>query len=169
MYNLTMRHSPPLGRFVLLGTLAASTGGCSSLLGSFMAKSPYVQGTWTGRLRSVTVQDYKGDRYTAAALEIESGPRTLRPRNTTGGEYTLAAGEAPHLTRNLDALDPNSLGIPLGARLRVSGKMSGGPPMVYAYDPLYGRVRRDAYRIPGDLPGGGIVLDMWEDPKLLTK
>jgi hypothetical protein len=134
-----------------------------------MARDPHVKGTWTGRLRSVTLQDHKGTRYTAAALEIESGPRTLRPSNMTGGEYTLTAGDAPHLTHNLAALDPGSLGIPLGARVRVSGEMETGPPLVFAYEPLYGRINRTAYRIPGELPGGGLVLDISEDPKLLTE
>ena len=112
----------------LLVLPACSACSCAAFFQPFMAKDPHVRGTWTGQLRSVTVEDSRGERHQAAAIQIHSGPRTLRPSGMTGPSYTLRDEDMPYLTR-IDVLivDPAQLSIPLGSVVRVRGQIINHP------------------------------------------
>ena len=66
----------------IAGSLVFCAGGGCRGMGQLLAPladdSPYARGTWTGRLVSVAAHDRDGGQYAAAALDIETGPRTLR-------------------------------------------------------------------------------------------
>ena len=146
-------------RLIVLSVVAACGGGCSIFAEPFMAKTPSVTGTWTGRLTTVQARDDEQRRYNAAALRIEAGPRTIRG---TGSSYTLRDDEVPYLTRNdVEILDPKDLGITVGSRIRVRGKMINHRATVNANG------FQSVYREAGEPPGDVIIIEIHGKPEVI--
>jgi hypothetical protein len=144
--------------------------GCRQL-GLAFPEGPHAYGTWTGRLISVTVRENDGTRHDAAALQIESGPRVLRPDPGGGETYALKNEDAPYLTPaacGVQIADPGSFPIPIGARVRVNGKMINSPPVVRVYKAGYSaKVVETVYRVAGEPSGGALIIQMRGEPKVL--
>lgn len=148
--------------------LALWCGGCGQILSHFAAKSPYAKGIWTGRLIAVPVRDNEGQKHEAAALEIETGPRTLRG---SFDEYTLGTEDAPYLApAGVGIVDPAELGIPAGTRVRVRGRMIAHTAGVDVIEvPGKPKVFRGVRRIGEAPPDGALVIQMRGKPKVLKE
>src|SRR5688572_31440918 len=85
-HKTTVAHT--LGLLILSGICV----GCGAMMAPFVESDPTATGTWTGRFMSVTVWDRDGREYQVAALDVESGPRTLR-----GDTGTIAVREGEDL------------------------------------------------------------------------
>ena len=111
-----------LVRLLLLCGISALCVGCGAMMAPFVESDPTATGTWTGRLMSVTVRDHDGREYQAAALDVESGPRTLRGDT---GTVVIREGEDRALLCPVGVaiIDPVELGVPVGSRVKVGGRM----------------------------------------------
>ena len=119
----------------VLVLLAALGGGCAPLGlhgPDIMGAGPHVDGRWTGRLLSVPVYDGQKNRYDAAALQIEQGPRM--PLSKDGQRHDVDAhGERERLALlvsprdEFNVIDPSSL--PVGQDVEVKGRMLLGRPL----------------------------------------
>lgn len=118
-----------LVRLLLACVLPPLCTGCEAVKRASLPRSPSATGTWTGRLASVTVRDNDGREYPAAALDIETGPRVLRG---AGPELTVMVEPERDLVllwRGRGIIDPDELNAPVGAKVRVSGRLSQGFPL----------------------------------------
>lgn len=116
-------------RLLLVCVLPPLCTGCEAVKQAWLPRSPSATGTWTGRLASVTVRDSNGQEYPAAALDIETGPRVLRG---AGPELTVTVEPERDLVllwRGRGIIDPDELNAPVGAKVRVSGRLSQGFPL----------------------------------------
>ena len=140
--------------------------GCGQMLAPFALSDPTATGTWTGRLMSVTVRDHEGREYRAAALHVESGPRTLRGDT---GTYTIPEGQDVALLCPVGVaiIDPAELGVPVGSRVKVSGRMLMASALKFEHG-YSGAARGISLREPweGD---GELVIQMRGKPKVLTE
>ena len=151
--------------FACIFCIAGSGCGAGQLFAPLMGRTPHASGTWIGQLVSVTVHDGEGRGYEAAALAIESGPRTLRPSGGGGGlPYTLRDDDVPYLIRGVglrNIIDPKELGVPLGSRVCVKGDMRTVGVGVTVPDARGGgTVYRSVYRDSGQPPGATLVIVM---------
>src|SRR5687767_6014033 len=107
-------------QIVTMCTMFLLCNGCGTILPPPVSASPSASGTWTGRLLSVTVKDNTGRTYAAAALDIETGPRTLRPAI---GDSRVRDGEDVVMLcpTGVGIVPPAELGIQPGSRVSVSG------------------------------------------------
>ena len=144
-------------QLILTGMLSALCSGCGALFGPFELADPTATGTWTGRLLSVTVYDNDGREYQAAALDIESGPRTLR--GDTGTIRVEDGNDLPLLCLGVGVVEPGKLGVPVGSKVRVSGRML----MTFALAPAGSRDDNVAKRISLQSPwqvGSELVIQL---------
>ena len=159
-------------RTLLLLPACACCGGCSVFYEPFLAKGPRAEGTWTGQLVSIRVHDRTGTKeprqYDAAALRIETGPRTVRG---TADSYTLRGDDVPCLSRvGVAIVDPKELSVPLGTRVKIRGEMVIHSATVLISEPEYtSKTVRRVYRAPGEPPGSVLIIHMWAEPEVLRR
>ena len=104
--------------------LCVAAAGCGWMLSPLMGETPHATGTWTGQLVSVLMRDLNGREHPAAAVDIESGPRALRG---SGVEWTVKPErDLVLLWRGRAIIDPRELSVPVGSRVKVSGRLSAG-------------------------------------------
>lgn len=115
---------------------------------------------------SVTVKDTAGQEHEAAALDIESGPRTLR---SSIGQYTIPDEIVPYLAPvGVGIVDPQSFDAPVGSRVKVRGRMIDAGVGVSVEDiPGKPRVFRGVHRVPGEPPGVATVIQMRGKPSVI--
>src|SRR5256885_13013713 len=117
---LAMRPDPnPVRRNICAAVAVAALGlacqGCPPSVVAMMNSTPsaYARGTWTGRFLVVTMRDYDGRDYPAAAVDIETGPRVLKGSGvdrTVDPEHDLVL-----LCRGQGIIDPAEFNIPVGS------------------------------------------------------
>ena len=155
-------------RVALLTALTGMCGGCAGLMPQLGPVTPFAEGTWTGRLMSVDVEDTFGDRHQAAALLIESGPRRLSsPDGTTG---TIPEGTVPYLMKFGQSVivDPKQLGLPEGARVETPTAFAAFPADIAPAPPKEWIERVFNLRRHTIMPSGGHFAAL-EEPGLLVE
>ena len=154
-------------RIALLLVVVQTCCGCGQLMSPFGASDPHATGTWTGRLLSVAVQDYDGRQYRAAALDIATGPRTLRG---SSGTIHLTEGHDVVLLSSVGVAiaDPAELSVPVGSTVKVSGTLiSAGAVKFFQTAPSGGIAE---HVIPSSPEvNGGLVLKLRGHAKKVTE
>ena len=86
----------------------------------------YVDGEWTGHIRSVGLRDIKGRTYEAAAIEIIGGPRLPYRSDTTITDNVECQRIALLNATNSNPvvlLDPAKVGVSVGTLVQIRGRM----------------------------------------------
>jgi hypothetical protein len=148
---------------------AAGCAGAGESFGPFMSKGLQASGAWTGRLTSVKVHDLRGEQqFEAVALVIEAGPQTLR--GTYAEPKTIDVGDAPYLSwQRVLIVSPEDMDIPLGSRVRESGKMIAHSAGARVPSQGGGTEYRPLRRDPGEASGDLLVIQMRGKPEVLKE